>query len=221
MPMRVLLADDHALFRDGIASLLQAWGYEVVGQASDGLEALQQARKLHPDLILMDVRMPRCTGLESTRLIKAEMPEVKVVIVTVSEDEEDLFEAIKSGAQGYILKNIAGAEFVELINGMARGDAPIQRHLAAKILEEFARHAAKKQDPSASPEEELTDREMEVLRLVARGSTNKDIAQTLFISPDTTKFHLRNIMQKLHLQNRAQVISYALRRGIGLDEPRT
>ncbi|MBI2165128.1 MAG: response regulator transcription factor [Chloroflexi bacterium] len=217
--MRVLLADDHALFRDGIASLLRAWGFEVVGQASDGLEALEQARRLHPDLILMDIRMPRCNGLEATRLVKAEMPQVTVVILTVSEDEEDLFEAIKSGAQGYILKNIEGEKFGELLTGVSRGEAPIQRHLASKILDEFARQASKRRGPDAPPDEKLTARELEVLRLVASGLTNKNIAQALVISPETVKFHLSNIMQKLHLQNRAQVISYALRRGMAPEKP--
>ncbi|MBI4200287.1 MAG: response regulator transcription factor [Chloroflexi bacterium] len=212
--MRVLLADDHALFRDGIASLLEAWGFQIAGQAGDGQEALEQARQLLPDLILMDIRMPRASGLEATRLIKAEMPETKVVILTVSEDEADLFEAIKSGAEGYILKNIKGEEFGDLIAGIARGEAPIQRHLAAKILEEFARQA-RRQEAVNPTEEALTQREQEVLRMVAAGATNKDVAQALNISPETVKFHLRNIMQKLHLQNRAQVISYAVRRGMG------
>jgi DNA-binding NarL/FixJ family response regulator len=206
-----LLADDHALFRDGIASLLTAWGFDVVGQAANGLEALQQARQLQPELVLMDIRMPVCGGLEATRLIKTEMPQVKVVILTVSEDEEDLFEAIKSGAEGYILKNVRGDEFGELITGIARGEAPIHRHLATKLLQEFARQAAR---TAPAPEDELTARELDVLRLVATGRTNKEVAQDLAIGAETVKTHLKNIMQKLHLRNRAQVMAYALKRGI-------
>ena len=212
--MRILLADDHALFRDGVASLLQAWGFEVVGQAADGLEAVKLARQLMPDLVLMDIRMPRCRGLEATRLIKAEMPEVKVVILTVSDEEDDLFEAIKSGAEGYILKNVAGAEFAELLKGVGQGEAPIQRRLAARILEEFARQSGRASEGKAGEGERLTERELEVLRLVAGGATNKGIAQSLVISAETVKYHLKNIMQKLHLQNRAQVIAYALKRGM-------
>ena len=133
--MRVLLADDHALFRAGIASLLRAWGMKVVGEASDGLQALELARKLRPDLILMDIQMPRCNGLEATRLVKAEMPEIKIIMVTVSDDEDDLFEAIKSGAQGYLLKNMQEEEFRRVLEGIAGGEAPLSRGLAVKLLE--------------------------------------------------------------------------------------
>ena len=182
-----------------------------MGQAANGLEALQQVRQLQPELVLMDIRMPVCGGLEATRLIKTEMPSAKVVVLTVSEDEDDLFEAIKSGAEGYILKNVKGDEFGELITGIARGDAPIHRHLATKLLQEFARQAVRTTTPAA---DELTARELDVLRMVASGRTNKEVAQDLLIGAETVKTHLKNIMQKLHLRNRAQVIAYALRRGI-------
>ena len=119
--MKVLIADDHALFRDGMASLLKAWGLDVVGQAGDGIEALEATRALRPDLILMDIQMPRCNGLQATRLIKAEMPDTRVVIVTVSDEEEDLFEAIKSGAEGYVLKNMSGEEFSRVLSDIAKG----------------------------------------------------------------------------------------------------
>jgi DNA-binding NarL/FixJ family response regulator len=211
--MRILLADDHVLFRDGIRSLLQARGVEVVGEASDGLEALEKTRKLRPDVILMDIRMPRCNGLEATRLIKAEFPQVKIVILTVSDEDHDLFEAIKSGAQGYLLKNLRAEEFFDLLESAARGEAPISRELAGKILEEFVRvHGGR---PSRSSlEEELTDREKEVLQHVAAGATNREVAAALGISENTVKFHMKNILDKLHLRNRAEVVAYAARKGL-------
>ena len=210
--MNVLIVDDHALFRDGVASLLKAWGMGVAGQAGDGLEALEQARLLRPDLILMDIKMPRCNGLEATRLIKAEMPDTKIVMVTVSDEEEDLFEAIKSGAQGYVLKNMSGEEFGRVLIDIAAGEAPLSRGLAAKILTEFARLA----EPIArgSEKEELSERELEVLQLVAGGATNKEIAARLFISENTVNYHMKNILAKLHLRNRAQAVAYALQSGL-------
>lgn len=207
---RVLIVDDHALFRDGIASLLRARGYEVVGEASNGLEAVQKARQLRPDLILMDICMPRMGGLEATRIIKAELPEVRVVILTVSEDEENLFEAIKSGAQGYLLKKLKSEVFFDLIGGVTEGEAPISPRMAAKMLEEFSQLGRAK--AKAESGQNLTDREEEVLRLVAQGKTNKEIASHLVISESTVKYHLRNILDKLHLSNRAQVMAYAMQR---------
>ncbi|MDP2743498.1 MAG: response regulator transcription factor [Dehalococcoidia bacterium] len=212
MSMKVLLVDDHALFRDGIASLLAAWGIEVVGQASDGLEALQKARALHPDLVLMDVKMPRCNGLEATRLIKAEMPQVKIVMLTVSDEEQDLCEAIKAGAQGYLLKNLRGEEFVEMLAGISRGEAPISPILASKVLDEFARSA--KAAVLRSHKDELSEREKQVLRLIAQGSTNKNIAASLYVSEHTVRYHIKNILAKLHLRNRAHAAAYAAQQGL-------
>jgi len=151
-------------------------------------------------------------GLEATRLIKTELPDVKVVILTVSDDEEDLFEAIKSGAQGYLLKKLKSEVFFDLISGVANGEAPVSPKMAAKMLEEFSRQARKE---SAQTGSSLTDRELEVLRLVAQGRVNKEIAAELVISESTVKYHLRSILDKLHLENRAQVIAYAARRGLG------
>ncbi|MCH7706228.1 MAG: response regulator transcription factor, partial [Chloroflexi bacterium] len=145
---RVVVVDDHSLFRDGIASLLQARGYEVVGEASDGLEALERVRELKPDLVLMDIRMPKMGGLEATRLIKAEMPAVKVVILTVSDDEEDLFEAIKSGAQGYLLKKLKADAFFDMISGVHRGEAPISPQMAVMMLNEFSRQGLGMRGPA-------------------------------------------------------------------------
>lgn len=214
---RVLIVDDHDLFRDGIASLLRARGYEVVGEASDGLEAVAQARELKADLVLMDIRMPNMSGLEATRLIKAEAPEAKVVILTVSDDEEDLFEAVKSGASGYLLKNLKADVFFELIAGVASGEAPISPRMAAKMMQEFTRKPEVPKNEEAQ-DQSLTARETEVLRLVADGKGNKEIAAELFISESTVKYHLRNILDKLHIENRSQVIAYAARRGLGSRE---
>ncbi len=208
--MRVLLADDHALFRAGIASLLKAWGLEVVGQAGDGEEAVLQARQVHPDLIFMDISMPRRNGLEATRVIKAEMPDVKIVMLTVSDDDADLFEAIKSGAEGYLLKNLREEEFARLLSRVGQGEPLISPSLAAKLLREFARLKSKQGHAA----DELTDREKEVLAQVARGATNKEIATTLFISENTVNFHMKHILAKLHLRNRAQVVAWAHEHGL-------
>ncbi|MDO8614327.1 MAG: response regulator transcription factor [Dehalococcoidia bacterium] len=211
--MKVLIADDHALFRDGVASLLKAWGLDVVGQAGDGFKALEATRALRPDLILMDIQMPLCSGLQATRLIKAEMPETRIVMVTVSDEEEDLFEAIKSGAEGYVLKNMSGEEFSRVLNDIANGEAPLSQGLAAKILTEFAR-MSREPAPKESDKDQLSDREREVLQEVAGGATNKEIAARLFISESTVNFHMKSILSKLHVRNRAQAVAYALQTGL-------
>jgi DNA-binding NarL/FixJ family response regulator len=164
-------------------------------------------------MVLMDINMPRLDGLAATRLISAELPQTRVVILTISEQDENLFEAIKSGAQGYLLKNTETQAFFELLNAAAAGEAPISKKLAGKLLHEFARQAAAA--PAASPPgSELGDREQEVLRLVTDGLTNRDIAARLNLSENTVKYHLKNIMQKLHLRNRAQAVAYALQSGL-------
>lgn len=216
--MRVLLADDHALFRAGIASLLKAWGMDVVGQAADGNEAIELARRLEPDLVLMDVGMSPCNGLEATRAIKAELPDVKVIIVTVSEDEQDLFEAIKSGAEGYLLKGMSEEELGLTLERISAGEPALSPGLAAKILDEFARIAREGTGKPVGPEDELTDREREVLRLVADGATNREIASSLYISENTVSFHMKNILAKLHLKNRAQAAAFAIRAGLADDD---
>ena len=211
--MRVLLADDHALFRAGIASLLEAWGMETVGQAANGLEALAQAREVRPDLILMDIGMAPCNGLEATRLIKAELPETRIVIVTVSDDDDDLFEAVKSGAEGYLLKDISEEELGRTLTGIATGEPALSPGLAAKILDEFARLS--REDPAKETESDgLTPREREVLELVVTGATNREIAAALYISENTVSFHMKHILAKLHLKNRAQAVAYAIRSGL-------
>jgi DNA-binding NarL/FixJ family response regulator len=181
----VLLADDHTLFREGLESLLRACPtIEVVGTAADGAEALKLARELMPDLVLMDVRMPRVGGLEATRQLKSEMPETCVVMLTMSEDDQDLFEAIKSGARGYLLKNTSLDELCRFIEGAIAGEAPISGVMAAKMLSEFRGPAGNSPDDQVVTEK-LTDRELDVLRRVAEGLTNREIASALSISEST------------------------------------
>jgi DNA-binding NarL/FixJ family response regulator len=215
--MRVLLADDHALFRAGIASLLKAWGMEVVGQAADGIEAIELTRRLQPELVLMDVRMSPCNGLEATRVIKSELPDVKVIIVTVSEDDQDLFEAVKSGAEGYLLKGMSEQELSSTLEKISAGEPALSPGLAAKILDEFARMAREGAGRSPGSEGGLTDRERDVLRLVADGATNREIGSQLYISENTVSFHMKNILAKLHLKNRAHAAAFAIRAGLADD----
>ena len=210
--MRILIADDHTLFRDSLRSLLTSRGFEVIGEAREGREAFELAQRLQPDIVLMDLAMPGLDGLAATRLISAEMPEVKVVVLTASDEDAQLFEAIKSGAQGYLLKNIESRELFVLLEGVGRGEPALTPLLAAKLLQEFARppRPIESHDP-----DDLTDREREVLELLVGGVTsNRKLAQKLGVSENTVKFHVRNILDKLHLNNRAQVVGFALRHGI-------
>ena len=216
-PLRILLVDDHALFRKGLRALLSDQGnLQVVGEAGDGLEALEKARALMPDLILMDIGMPECDGVEATRRIKKEMPRTIVVMLTVSDAEESLFEAIKSGAQGYLLKNLKPDALFEMLEGVSRGEGPISGRMAAKILEEFSLQA-RPQSPTAITLDGLTAREVEVLKLVAEGATNREIASSLFIAENTVRNHLKNILVKLHLRNRTQAAVYAAHKGLTAD----
>jgi len=213
--MRVLIADDHPLFRDGLRSLLEARGIDVVAEARNGREAVEQAKRLKPDVALMDLNMPELGGLDATRLISAEQPEVKVVVLTASEDDADLFEAIKSGAQGYLFKNLDSAEFFRLLDGVAQGEPALTPGLARKLLGEFARPPAPAATTTPPEAQSLTEREREVLHLLVQGVTsNRDLAQRLVVTENTVKYHLRNILDKLHVQNRAQVVAYAVRHGM-------
>ncbi|HXQ95581.1 MAG TPA: response regulator transcription factor [Candidatus Acidoferrales bacterium] len=209
--MRILLADDHALFRDGVASLVSAWGHDVVGQASNGEDAVELADRLRPDLVLMDVRMPGLSGLAATQRIRTDHPEVAIVMLTVSEDEDDLFTAIKAGAQGYLLKNLESAQLRSMLEAVARGEAAITPATAARIIDEFLR--ADRPHLPVDPDR-LTDREVEVLRLVTQGLRNKEIGSRLGITENTAKFHLKNILEKLHAQSRTELAARAVREGL-------
>jgi DNA-binding NarL/FixJ family response regulator len=208
--VRVLVADDHALFRDGVISLLEAAGFEVVGQVGDGRAAVEAALRLHPDLVLMDIAMPHMSGLEALRRIKQEMPETHVVMLTVSNEDADLFEAIKCGAAGYLLKDLTTAQFLEMVDGLQRGEAAMTRQTTARLMKGFAAPAT----PQIQKVPSLTDREIELLRLVAEGMSNKAIAQTLSISQNTVKYHMKNITQHLGVQNRTEAVTYAIRAGL-------
>ncbi len=213
--MNLLLADDHRLLLEGLNNLLTAHGIHVAGMARDGLEAVALAQTLRPDVILMDIRMPQCDGLSATRLIKAQMPEAKIVMLTTSADEKDLFEAVKSGAFGYLIKSMDSEELLECLDQVAQGIPPFSPGLAAKILAEFARSspvvptAAQKEMPKDRQTDALNPRQREVLTLVAEGLSYKDVGARLRLSPRTVKYHMAEIMERLHLENRAQVLAYA------------
>jgi DNA-binding NarL/FixJ family response regulator len=214
--MRVLIADDHPLFLDGLKNLFDLQGIEVLGTARDGLEALEQSRSLKPEVIIMDIQMPRMNGLEATRLIMREQPEIKIVMLTMSENDEDLFEAIQSGACGYLLKTEEPDKFFERLTGLMRGEVPLSPGLAKRILNELARQgmASPSTEQIAAKEEYLTPRQMEVLTLVVQGLTYKEIGAKVFLSERTIKYHMGQIIEHLQLENRRQAIEYARRMGL-------
>ena len=208
-PLRLLLVDDHALFREGLISLLSYQDdFTVVGEAEDAASALTQVRALKPDIVLMDVDLPGEDGVSATRRLSLELPDLIVVMLTVHDDSQTLFEAIKAGAQGYLIKNARSRELLEQLRGVARGEAAISRRMAARILEEI-----QIQTDSFGPEEELTARELEVLELVAARLSNAEIAERLVVSEHTVKNHMKSILSKLHLRNRHQAAAYGVARG--------
>jgi DNA-binding NarL/FixJ family response regulator len=217
--MKVLLVDDHALFLQALKMLLTASNYEVVGTAADGLEALKQARLLLPELILMDIEMPGCDGLAATRLIKAEMPKIKIVILTVSSSDDHLFEAVKSGASGYLLKSQPAERFLDLLAQVEHGGAALPAELAVRLLDEFARLAQHVEIPVEDAPADLTARQREILILVSQGLTYQQVGETLHLSEPTVRYHMRQVLDRLHLQNRAQVIAYAARHGLTSSSP--
>jgi len=205
--IRVLLVDDHSLFRAGISSVLSNRDdIKVVGEASDGLEGIEKAKKLIPDVMLLDLNMPNCSGPEAIEVLKSELPQVNILILTVSDTEADLMAAIKAGAKGYILKDAELDELIRSIHHIARGGIIVSPSMAAKLLSEFKKVDAVKD----SADSDLSDREREVLSQVAKGASNKEIASELFISEHTVKTHLHNIMRKLRVNNRSQVAAYAI-----------
>jgi DNA-binding NarL/FixJ family response regulator len=216
--IRVLLVDDHPIFRTGLASiLLERPEFDLLAEAENGREAVDKAREHLPDLILMDIYMPEMDGLEATRQIKEEMPATKIVMLTVSEEDHNLFEAIKAGAEGYLTKDVKPQKLFEMLWGVSRAEAPLSPAIATKILKGFAREIHRKRGPTRGPS--TTVREQEVLEQVARGHANKEIAATLGISQSTVKKHLRNILEKLHLENRVEAAIYAFQKGLVSESP--
>ena len=210
--IRVMICDDHALFRRGLAMVLDSEdGVEVIGEAEDGEEAIRKAEELTPDVVVMDVRMPRITGIEATRAIVAADPSAKVLMLTVSDEEDDLYDAVKAGARGYLLKEISIDEVADAIRAVAAGQSLISPSMASKLLTEFTNLARKADEKPQVPCPRLTDRELEVLKLVAQGMSNREIAGELYISENTVKNHVRNILEKLHLHSRMEAVVYAVR----------
>lgn len=210
MTLRVLVADDHSLFRDGLVSLLEAAGYEIAAQVGDGQEALIQAKRTRPDLILLDLSMPRLNGLEALPQLLEIVPDAKIVILTVSEDDDDLLKVIQAGAHGYLVKNLNAEDFLELLSGLERGEAAVTRRTAARLMSKLAENRL----PMKTATENLTARELELLELVGEGFSNRALSEKLSISTNTVKYHLKNIFQKLGVQNRAEAVAHAIRTGI-------
>jgi len=213
-PIRTLIVDDHALFRRGLEIVLVTEpDIEVIGEASDGAEAVRKAGEALPDVVLMDIRMPRSSGIEACRAIKDVAPSARIIILTMSDEEDDLFEAIKAGASGYLLKDIPLDEVAEAVRAVRGGQSLISPSMAGKLLTEFAALAGRdgEEPPQQVPAPKLTDREMQVLKLVARGMNNRDIAKELFISDNTVKNHVRNILEKLQIHSRMEAVMIAVR----------
>ncbi len=212
--MRVVVADDHSLFRDGIISLLEAADYDVVAQVGNGLAAVEAVQIHQPDLALLDITMPEMSGLNALQQIKAEFPETCVVILTVSNEDRDLFSAIEMGADGYLLKDLDAQEFLQILGGVQRGEAAITRKMAARVMGRMKDLAQQKTDGPAA----LSNREIDVLKLLGEGLANRAIAQKLFVSENTIKYHVRNILQKLGVHNRTEAVAHALRIGLIVQE---
>ena len=218
--IRVLVADDHDSFRAGLRSLLAtAPDIEVAGEAATGHEAIRVAATAQPDVVLMDVNMPRTSGIEATRRLAQAMPSTRVLMLTVSDEEDDLYEAIKAGATGYLLKEISIEEVADAVRAVMQGQTLISPSMASKLIQEFNNLSRRAEERQAVPAPHLTDRELEVLKLVARGLTNKDIGEQLYISENTVKNHVRNILEKLHLHSRMEAVIYAVKEHLlDLDE---
>ena len=243
MKMKLMLVDDHLLFMESLQYLLEMNGIQVLGKARDGREAIAKARILNPDIILMDIRMPRCNGLDALRLIKAEMPEIKIIMLTTSEEEDDLFNAIKFGASGYLFKNTDAKDLINMLEQTANNEASISPDLAIKLIDEFrlynrednissqsisnrednisSQSISNREDnifsqsiPNHEEVESLTDRQREILVMVAEGKTYKEVGEILGLKERTIKYHMGKMLEYLHLENRSQVIAYAARNRI-------
>lgn len=214
-PIRVLIVDDHTLFRKGVAGILEDQkGIKVVGEAGDGEEGIRLARDLEPDVILMDVKMPRRTGIQATQIIREAVPKAQIIMLTVSEEDQDLFSAVKAGARGYLPKNMEPEQLIKAIQLVAKGEAVVPHAMASKLLAEFSHIAHRVDDPQASKLKPLTPREKEILQVLSRGDSNKEIGNALCISEHTVKIHLKNILKKLHMNNRIQAAVYAYQQGL-------
>lgn len=223
MSIKLMLVDDHPLFMEGLQYLLETHGVEILASAQNGREALEKARIFKPDVILMDIKMPECSGIDALRLIKAEMPDIKVVMLTASEEDEDLFGAIKYGASGYLLKSTNAGELIGMLSDIEKNEVALSPSLAAKVLEEFRCGSVDKERhsihvPGREKEVNLTERQLKILEMVAKGVTYKEAGDALGITERTLKYHMGRIIELLHLENRAQVIAYAARIGLVKDE---
>jgi len=207
--MRVIVADDHSLFRDGVVSLLEAAGFDVVGQAGDGRQAVDLVLELKPDLVLLDITMPHMGGLEALRRIRERAPDVHAVMLTVSDEDADLLEAMRSGASGYLLKNLKSEEFLELLDGLARGETALTRQAASRVI-----HGLTQSGQTVGRGVLLTERELELLPLLVEGLANRAIAQRLSVSENTVKYHVKAILQKLDAKNRTEAAMFAIRAGL-------
>lgn len=218
-PIRVLVADDHALFRRGLRTVLELDGdIVVVDEAEDGIAAVEKAEASVPDVVLMDVRMPRCGGIEACQAIKARVPSARIVMLTMSDAESDLFDAVRAGANGYVLKDVPGEEIAAGVRAVQDGDSLISPSMASKLLAEFALMRRRDTEVVGTVLPKLTEREVEVLGLVARGMGNREIGRMLFISENTVKNHVRNILEKLAVNSRMEAALYALREGLVGDQ---
>lgn len=217
--MKILLVDDHALFLEGMRNFLTINGIEVAGMARNGAEALLQFEMHKPDLVLMDLQMDSLDGIEATRQLKKAFPEAKIVMLTALEDDDSLFAAMQAGAEGYLLKNMEPAGLLRQLDGLAAGEMPLAPGLAKRLLYEFSHHKQKGGEPDDEPRRQLTERQTELLQLIVRGLTYKEIAERLALKEVTVKYHVREILAKLHLANRAQLIAHAARQG--LDKAKT
>jgi len=207
--MRIIVADDHSLFRDGVVSLLEAAGFDVVGQAGDGRQAVDLVVELKPDLVLLDITMPHMGGLEALRRIRERAPDVHAVMLTVSDDDADLLEAMRSGASGYLLKNLKSEEFLELLDGLARGETALTRQAASRVI-----HGLTQSRQTVGRGVLLTERELELLPLLVEGLANRAIAERLSVSENTVKYHVKAILQKLDAKNRTEAAMFAIRAGL-------